>query len=229
MAGQQDVRGVVFDLDGTLTPERSYARSGFRAVAKYLATDSEYDAETLFETLWAEYESGRRGDNFDHLLDAYGLDADVTRLVTVYRTHDPDISLHSDAAELLRNLPSDIVTGLVTDGGAAKQWKKISALSLEATVDHIYVSGDFGDYAWKPNPYMFERFLDDAGVSAEHAAYVGDNLEKDFVAPNELGMCTVHVERPEGEYADALPPSAVGEPDVRISNLERLPSTLHLE
>lgn len=37
--------------------------------------------------------------------------------------------------------------------------------------------------------------------------YVGDNPNKDFLGANELGIHTVMVERENGVYSDAVPPT----------------------
>ena len=52
----------------------------------------------------------------------------------------------------------------------------------------------------KPDPQVYARTLEDLGVKASDAVYVGDNPAKDFVGARALGMSTVRIIRPEGDH-----------------------------
>ena len=63
---------VIFDLDDTLFPERSFVMSGFRAASKFAASVSPVDFEALFNRLQDDFEAGVRGNSFEVALHALG-------------------------------------------------------------------------------------------------------------------------------------------------------------
>ncbi len=54
----------------------------------------------------------------------------------------------------------------------------------------------------KPHPRIFERALAAASVAAEHAVYVGDEVETDVVGATAAGMHAWHVKRPGADLLD---------------------------
>lgn len=192
---------VVFDLDDTLYPEREYVLSGFKAVSEWLSQRTEFTKSQLFKKLRRDFECGIRGDNFDRLLEETGITVDVETLIDLYRDHEPTIDLTPDAQCCLDKIEARPL-GLITDGIERKQRRKIEALSIDNRFERIYISEQFAPNGMKPMPTMFEQFLEDTGWKPAQVVYVGDNPSKDFVAPNELGMQSILVQRPWGEYSE---------------------------
>lgn len=211
---------VLLDLDDTIYPEQEYVLCGFEAVADFLEERESVNAESIFAFLLSDFENGVRGNAFDRLLQAFDLSTTVDRLVTVYREHRPDIEPFPDAKVFLKRSPNPV--GILTDGRVVKQRRKIDALDIRHDVEAVYISGAYGAEYWKPSPRLFRRALADFDVPPSEALYAGDNLAKDFIAPNKLGMKSVHVHRDGGEYASAKPPSEMAKPDVRVGDLEDL-------
>jgi putative hydrolase of the HAD superfamily len=71
----------------------------------------------------------------------------------------------------------------------------------------------------KPDPAIYRLALDRAGVSAEEAAFVGDNPEFDVHPPARLGMFPVLIDR-RGRH------EGYDGPGVRITALQDLPEAL---
>jgi putative hydrolase of the HAD superfamily len=71
----------------------------------------------------------------------------------------------------------------------------------------------------KPDPRIFERALERAGVEPTVAAYVGDNPEFDVVPPAALGIFPVLIDR-RGRH------EGWGGPGVRITHLDQLGEAL---
>ena len=96
---------VVFDLDDTLYDELEYCRSGFAAVAEFLAGPAGAPcAERIFAALWGQFTAGNHTKTFNAALDELGLSYDdelVRELVGVYRTHTPRIALPQDSRDVL--------------------------------------------------------------------------------------------------------------------------------
>jgi len=195
------ISALVFDLDDTLYPEHVFVRSGFAAVDRWLQerrglTGFADEAARLFL-------EGARGRIFDEVLRRLAVDDAselVPTLVEVYRAHEPQLSLFPDAEWALAYFGRRMKLGLITDGHAVTQRNKFAALGLAKYFRAVVFTDDFGRESWKPSPACFQRIEAALACPAHECAYVGDNLAKDFVAPNRLGWLTVHLQREGGEY-----------------------------
>jgi carbamoyl-phosphate synthase large subunit len=190
------LQAVLFDLDNTLYAEEQFVASGFRAVAQCLASHQNLDSETLFERMMLMLHRQGRGRIFNNLLRDLGLDSAVwlKTLLLVYRSHKPTISLFPEAETAIKKFKQDgLRLGLVTDGPAFTQRRKIASLDLERHVDAIVCTAELGDNFAKPSTVPFEVALNLLGVPPNAAAYIGDDIAKDFAGPNRLGMKTVQL------------------------------------
>lgn len=214
-------RAIVFDLDDTLYPERSYVRSGFAAVGDWIERRLGLPAGEVASELSDLHEAGARGDTFDRWLERRGLAASglVAPMVEAYRGHRPAIRPFDETPGLLDRLGGPFRLGLVTDGYRQVQRLKLEALGLAECFDAVVLSDELGREAWKPSPRPFEAVLERLGVRARDAAYVADNPLKDFVAPRALGMRTIRVRWPGGYHASDLPPSPDHAPDKTVEDL----------
>lgn len=143
------MKAVLFDLDDTLYPERTFVDSGFRAVARVLADRSARSEPELFARMQQILETQGRGYVFDTILAETELAArtedDVRLLLYVYRSHRPRIALSTDALPVLRTLrAAGYRLGVVTDGAGTVQRNKIAALGLDPHVDAIVCTDEIG-------------------------------------------------------------------------------------
>jgi len=189
-------RGVVFDLDDTLYLERDYVLSGFRAVASAVASANSASESQVEQKLVDYFESGVRGDTFGRLLvdmPELSLRWSVSELVSVYRGHDPAISLIPGVKDLLVSLKNDgVLVGLISDGPLMSQQNKFHALGLEASFDEVIFTDAWGKEFWKPHPRAFIGIEVAFSLPPSSLMYVADNVEKDFVTPNGRGWDTAH-------------------------------------
>lgn len=193
------MRAVLFDLDNTLYPEEEFVRSGFQAVAEFLAARSGLRSEEIFDRILELFQSRGRGRIFNTVLEQLKLDARqwLKPLLLVYRSHRPDIALFPEAEKVLKTLKNKGVRlGLVTDGMASVQKRKITALGLEQKLEVMVCTDELGPGCAKPSTVPFETALTLLGVPPECAAYVGDDPGKDFAGPNRLGMKSICVRSP---------------------------------
>ena len=85
--------------------------------------------------------------------------------------------------------------GVITDGREITQKQKIEALGLSEWIcpDLVIINED--KKYFKPNHWSFDRMMLQCYEKYPNRDialyYVGDNPEKDFLAPNELGWTTV--------------------------------------
>ena len=189
--GTGQIRGVIFDLDDTLYSEKEYVRSGFKAVSDYLGGKYE-------DKLWSLFEMGRPA--IDELLKAIGRENEKESVVNVYRNHKPDIRLYSGVSEMINELKArGIKVGIITDGRPKGQKNKLMALGLEK--EEIIITDELGGVQFrKPCDIAFRILMTKWRMNPCDIVYVGDNLTKDFQAPQQLGMKCVWFRNADGLY-----------------------------
>lgn len=221
------MKAVVFDLDDTLYLERDYVKSGFKEVDAFLLR---HDIAGFFSLASRHFEEGVRGNIFNVVLDELNViyDGDyIGMLVDVYRSHVPAIRLLPDAQEIIKRLHGNYNLGLITDGFAVAQNKKVDALNLRALLDYIVITDELGHPGqyWKPHRKAYELVQNYFSIPGSDCVYVGDNVKKDFVSANALGWMTVQVCREGREHEEVLATSAYSA-HYQIANLKELPKLL---
>lgn len=217
------IKLILFDLDDTLYPEEQFVEGGLQAVAREISVWLQVPFIELYNQLQA-LRKCKPQNLFDRMLEMHGIFSpdNVHRLVNVYRTHEPKLTFYADAKLTLDALQEKkIRLGLVTDGYLSVQRRKIMVLGLEAILGPIICTDQWGRDFWKPHPRAFEFAMQVTQTLPNECIYVGDNPQKDFIAPRMLGMRSVRVIRKTGIYRnEAVPPG--GEPDAEVSNLAEL-------
>lgn len=196
-----DLRAVVFDLDDTLFPQIEWKRSGFRAVGGWLAErgfDREAAAEALSRALAEWGPSHPR--LFDEALGRLGAPRGwVPEMVGVFRAHTPRLNAYPGVEAMLARLRGQgFLLGLLTDGLASVQRKKVEALGLFPCFDALLFTDEVGTS--KPDPRVFVWFEERFALSGRELAYVADNPAKDFIGAKQRGWKTIRVLT--GEYAN---------------------------
>jgi len=218
------IKCIAFDMDDTLYDEIDYYKSGFQEVSRTIASDFGLNALDVFDTLWTIFNGGNHNAAFDAAAKKFGIVFDdnyTAKLVDIFRNHKPDIALPSDSRQVLTDLKKHYKLGLVTDGWLPAQEYKVKALGLDEFLDCIIYTEKLGAEHWKPSPKGFEILLSDVGVSASESIYVGDNLKKDFIAPNEMGFKTIWISRKNKIHLEPAPsPQAV--PQFEIQSITEL-------
>lgn len=186
---------VIFDLDDTLYSEKDYVRSGYRKIAEYFGKPG------IADQMWEVFKRG--GKAIDVALEANGLEAQKDEALRIYRFQEPDIQLYPGVAEMIARLRETKKVGIITDGRPEGQWAKIRALGIQA--DEMIVTDELGGIEFrKPNSAAFRLIQERLSVLFERMAYVGDNMQKDFFAPESLGMRTIWFRNPDGLYNRGL-------------------------
>jgi putative hydrolase of the HAD superfamily len=215
-------------MDDTIYDEIDYYKSGFMVVAQKVGGDFGLKSKTVFDCLWRIFNSGNYKTTFDAAAEKLGITLDaeyIKKLVDVLRNHKPDISLPSESRIVLEEFEGCYKLGLVTDGYLPVQELKVKALRLEKFFDCIIYTEMLGREYWKPSPAGFQKLLTDFGVSADQCVYVGDNLEKDFLAPNQMGFKTIRVVRKKRIHFGKAP-SKQAQPHYEIDSITKLPELL---
>ena len=107
---------------------------------------------------------------------------------------------------------------IITNGASDLQREKIRGADLESCFDIIVAAGDLG--IAKPDQRIFHHTLQQTGVAPEKAVMIGDNLERDVVGAQQVGIRGIWINR-DGEriQSDAAP-------DDEIRDLRELPRRL---
>jgi putative hydrolase of the HAD superfamily len=223
---------VIFDLDDTLYDEIDYCRSGFAAVAEFLATipalTQQHTMSEISDAFRAQLSAGNRTSSFNAALDELGIPYEtetIEHLVEVYREHSPSITLPADSRQVLDLLKEKYRLALLTDGFLPGQKLKVEALGIADDFHTIVYTEELGRGSWKPSPAGFRKILKTLHEKASNCAYVADNAEKDFIAPHELGMATIQIVRPNRVRKDPTHDAALCAQQI-IAAIEQLPHAL---
>lgn len=186
------IRGLIFDLDDTIYSEKEYVHSGFKAVALYLGAE-EYAAR-----LWQLFEEGKPA--IDQLLTEIGRTEEKNQALDIYRNHKPTIHIYDGVKELITDLKAQgYKIGVITDGRPEGQRNKIEALGLNAIVDDIIITDELGGIQFrKPCDIAYRIMQTKWKLPASQIVYIGDNTDKDFQAPKQLGMRSIWFMNKEG-------------------------------
>ncbi len=192
------LKAVIFDLDDTLYGEKEYVRSGYNAVAKLLP-----QVEDVERKLWEAFENKKSA--IDEVLVSEGIYTDELKqqCLETYRYHQPDIHLYADVIDMLIQLRKrGYQLGMITDGRPEGQRAKLKVLGLEQYIDHIIITDELGGIEYrKPNETAFKLLKKHFSVDYAEMCYVGDNIKKDFVAPERLGMKPIWFRNTDGLYS----------------------------
>lgn len=192
------LEAIVFDLDDTLYSEKQYVWSGYREIAKQLP-QIEY-AERKLQLLFKEEKSA-----IDELLKQEGIYTEdlKQKCLQIYRYQKPDIILFEGVKDILIELrKKKYKLGIITDGRPEGQRAKIEVLGLETLVDRIIVTDELGGIEFrKPNAKAFQLMKEQLDVEYDQMCYVGDNIKKDFIAPEQLRMKAIWFHNKDGIYA----------------------------
>lgn len=192
--GDEHIRGIIFDLDDTLYSEKEYVKSGYKAVSDYLEGNYE-------EELWNYFIEGLPA--IDKLARQLEKECDKNEILTIYRNHKPSIHLYEGVFETIEKLKkNDIKVGIITDGRPTGQKLKLESLGLLDLVDDVIITDELGGVQFrKPCDIAFRIMITKWRLNPADVAYVGDNINKDFQAPRQLGMNSIYFKNKDGLYS----------------------------
>lgn len=204
------IKAVVFDLDDTLISEKQYIDSGFKAVSKELNRMYSLNSEEILNKM-LELFNESSVNVFNRLLDLLKVeysDKVILDLIKCYREHKPEIEFFQDVIPTINKLKDlGYKLGIITDGYKETQLKKIEVLKCYDLFDEIIVTDELGREYWKPHEKSYKLMAERMNVNLKSMIYIGDNVKKDFVTANKLGIKTIYIKRENGVYDDIEVPS----------------------
>lgn len=185
---------VVFDLDDTLYSEKEYVRSGFKRISETLKMP------TLESKLWEAFLQGQKA--IDTVFESEKIPDRKDQALSIYRNQKPTIHLYSGVESMFRRIKQKgKKLGMLTDGRPEGQHAKIEALNLESIFDVIIITDELGGVnCRKPNEIGFQKLQEKTMIPFEKMVYIGDNIHKDFIAPEKLGMKCIFFNNCNGLY-----------------------------
>ena len=192
------MKAIIFDLDDTLYGEKEYIHSGYRKIA-----DSFPQVKDCEVKLWKLFEDKKAViDEFLIREDLFTAKNKETSL-RIYRFQKPDIHLYPGVYDMLVQLGKSYKLGLITDGRPEGQNAKIDALGIRDLFDEIIITDELGGTEYrKPNANAYHIMSEKLGEKFNEMCYVGDNVSKDFIAPEKLGMRGIWFQNSDGLYCD---------------------------
>jgi putative hydrolase of the HAD superfamily len=229
------LRGVLFDLDGTLADTALAEREAWDALSAVIETHvpsleraelrRRYDR--VFEPHWTGYLEGRLAFSeyrWNRLRDAIAPWAELDQaLFEAYRREKRGtverLRLFDDAIPTVRMVRArGLRVGLLTNGPSELQRRKLAVTGIEPELEGIAISEEIG--AAKPDPRAFVLAAAMLDLETTETAMVGDSPVYDIAGAHAAGCSpAVLVTRGLDLAADGAIP---------IQTLEELPAALGL-
>ncbi|MGN9840265.1 HAD family hydrolase [Nonomuraea sp. H19] len=226
------IKGVLFDLDGTLLDHRSAADAAITAWASAHCPGHARLAEVA--ALWAGLEEpylamwhagecsleDQRRFRVRALCrellvaEPADLDAAFRDFAERYRRH---WAAYPDAAEAVAGL-SGFALGVLTNGTQLMQEAKVRAIGLDGPLRTVLTGEVLGGH-FKPAPACYTGAAAALGLAPEEVLLVGDDVDKDVTGAAAARMRAVWLDRLGVE------PAPAGFP--RITTLADLPRLVH--
>jgi len=230
-------RAMLLDMDDTILAFSASAEECWRAVCTQFAPRlASCRPETLLAAIfehrdwyWSDPERHRRGrlglkearrEIVAGAARRVGVDDRdlISEIADSYSSRRDDlVQPFPGAIETLRTLRErGVRLGLITNGAGASQRRKIERHGLAPLFDHILIEGEFG--AGKPHERVYLHTLAQLRVGIKDAWMVGDHLEWDVAAAQNVGIFGIWL-----DYASTgLPEGTPVRPDRIITSLTEL-------
>jgi putative hydrolase of the HAD superfamily len=209
----KDPNAVLTDLDDTLIDFSGSVEACWRDVCAEAAGQlGNFRAHDLVSAItrsrvwfWSDRERARKGrmdlrtasrQIVHHALLSLGIDRPEVagEMADRYRDRrDAKVCLVSGAIDALQRLRRHGARlALITNGATIEQRTKIERFGLAPYFDYILIEEEFG--AGKPDPRVYQAALRALACDSEQAWSIGDNLEWDVGAPQQLGLFAIWID-----------------------------------
>lgn len=195
MRNANDIRGIIFDLDGTLYESPRFAAAIQNAAANYIAKVTAIDPASacsiIAETRCRLTEELNEIPTLSAVCSELG--GNIRELHAFFESNlTPETYLSKDqrVLSLLQNLHNEISLYIYTNNNRALTTRILNHLGLSTFFRRIYTIDD--TWTSKPDKATLERILEEAGLTPSQALFVGDRYDVDLRLPEQIG-CPVHL------------------------------------
>lgn len=191
----------LFDLDDTLLDFKESEKLSFFSSLRALGVESQLDEMfALYQvenaTLWRLLEQGRttkehlKVERFRKVFEGFKVDVSPDEASHLYLSSLPESVVMMDyAKELLEYLHDKAEIGIITNGIAHVQTKRIDNSNIKDYLSFVSVSEDCG-YA-KPDSRFFEYTVSRAkSFDKSKTIIIGDRFDADIVGGHQFGIDT---------------------------------------
>ena len=191
---------IYFDLDDTLLDHKKAEQNGLKDIHSHFEEFNDISLDELISTyhkinkgLWEEYGRGEidrhilHRRRFEETFNELGINSSLYQeagkvYMNYYRNHWEWIVGAKEAFDKIR---SKYDVGLITNGFAETQWKKIKQFEFEEMVSQIVISEEVG--VMKPHPKIFDHSTDLVEFERSDILYIGDSLTSDVQGGKAAG------------------------------------------
>lgn len=189
------IKSVIFDLDGTLLDRDASLKKFVFHQHNRLGDLLGHINRSAYTKRFIELDQHGyvwKDKVYQQLIAEFGIEGvSGEQLLEDYLTHFPCHCVpFSNLISILGQLKkSNIALGMISNGFTEFQLANIRALGIEAYFDVILISEREG--LRKPDQRIFIRALDQLGVDAKTAIFVGDHPKNDVEAAAQAGMKSI--------------------------------------
>lgn len=206
---KSNIRVVFFDLDNTLFDHKKAEQTTLLELLQREPDIFDGVAEKAFLTAYHKHntslwQSMARGEIDGGTLKVRRFEATLTDLgvshpdcqklasnyLEIYNSHDFALE---GASAILDYLSPRYTLGILSNGFADIQRRKLQNLGITSYFQFVVLSGDVG--ALKPNRLIFDTALAQTGVNVAEIVYIGDSYETDVLGAKQAGWHTIHFNR----------------------------------
>lgn len=223
---------ILFDLDDTLIDYQRTEEEALNYIYKkyyktYIDNDSFVNDFKYYNIkLWAQYRNSQielnflRRERFRIITEKYNADISFSSVVESYEKKlSEKVYVFSDTRRALHRLTKDYDLGLVTNGIASIQRKKLKKLELRKYFKKIIISGDVG--LKKPSPEFFDHALHLFKQPPKSTLMIGDSLDSDLIGAKSARIDFCWLNRENRNLPVKYP-----KPQFIIESLEKLKDIL---
>ncbi|AVK60508.1 HAD family hydrolase [Lactobacillus sp. CBA3605] len=199
------IKAIVFDIDDTLYDQKSPFGMALTKTLETLVTptdlaqifnrfrdftDRTFNQVTTHDLTLEAWQTAR----LRHALATFTTEKIKTdkaiQFEIAYQQALKEIQFFPELAPALEKLSHCFQIGIIANGPANTQREKLHQLQIERYVhpDNIFISEELG--IAKPDPSIFTTWAHQAGIKANQAAYVGDNIALDMTSAKHAGWQT---------------------------------------
>lgn len=189
------IRGIVFDLDGTLYVSECFAAEIQNAAAEYMASIKGVPQAEAYQLMAAarirlSEEIGTTQTISAVCTDLGGSVQEMHRFFEQNLRPEAFLVRNEQVINLLERLAESFSLYIYTNNNRVLTTRILTYLGLSGSINGIFAIDD--TWRAKPDDEIVRRLLEKTGLAANEVLFVGDRYDVDLRVPEQLG-CPVYL------------------------------------